>query len=1208
MKRIVTQRMASVAVAAAMALPAMAADQLKPRDLTPVSWLPAPAHAPVEIVRDGQARAVVYVADPKGREPFVPKRRGERAPLLKALIDELVEGVRLGTGATLELVPEPPPGDRPAILIGDCEEARKAGIDATQLPVEGFVVQTAPNRVYLVGSTRPAKGNDGTVWAVADFLERFVGVRWYWPTQYGGRSIPRRAALAVPPAHYHDQPVFGWRTMYQDWYWLQARSFDEQLIPMPPGVLPDQQTLWMGDHFRLMRQANSWPYEQVHHGARVYEFINQVPKTNEAVFVIRGDGSRNFGAICYSAPETLELYVDSLERAWDNKGDARPRVGGITRNSITVWTPMDIGAASLGSACHCAPCRKTLAGDGEVLLMGRFIQRLCEAVKQRWPDKTVIYVPWAIPQCPLELQFPDNLVVSALNLDALGLMHQPPVRRAEEEKLHLWSAKSGRPVHTWIDFASPGDWTYGPVQFPHLVRDFYLQNRRALAGTSVLSYGGACFVTAAPTYYVWNRVLWNPELDVDATLDEMCQRLFGPGAGAARELLRLQCERWQGTALTRPLRVGEHRIPPKLFREIWPPDVVARMKTLRDQALTRINQADDTAARQAFLYWTWAFDTFVEYAGMVESVMALDAGVTPPADVPGVAPARAGNEAAEARFRGGMEQTNIVRISNVRRRDGPAAEQSEVRFDLSWGHTWRAEWTEPAAQNVTGQDLPVESWSAAWVFAKYRLPGQGNQGYAHATLSPDRAQHTVPGVAALDVGLTGGKGMGVFIYRARSGHGPLDLKDVSLRWLHAADGVTDPGTADLKVFALEMVYVPRGSFKVGSGGTEAGSLTDGSRVDGPAVPFVVDANWNGPAAEGTSARRVGKTPGRLWGTREEGIAGIGPEGTLSDGFPTGYDAFYCMRYEVTRGQFADFLNTISSDVFASTTAGDREHAGGHYTAAGRYGLSGVWPNFKPVKSHQACNLLSWWDAARFAAWAGLRPMSELEYEKAGRGPRQPAAGEYAWGTARIAKEEYAVANDGQADERITANYSTTAGNANYDFTMPSSYHAARGGVSVVPGSPMRAGIFATPQSGRLAAGASYWGIMEVSGNVREQVVTVGQLKGRAFQGTHGTGTPEAPEDWPEANYAAGGKEDASGKDDAVGSGLRGGFFGDMPFGLRLSDRSCGNYSPRGGSFSVQSRQDQNGFRAVRTAPEGRPDRRPGKLPTRTRQRSESGER
>ena len=70
--------LAFAALGAAIALPALAGDEPRPRDLAPVTWLEAPVHPPVEIVRDGQARAVVYVVDPKGRAPFVPKRRGQR--------------------------------------------------------------------------------------------------------------------------------------------------------------------------------------------------------------------------------------------------------------------------------------------------------------------------------------------------------------------------------------------------------------------------------------------------------------------------------------------------------------------------------------------------------------------------------------------------------------------------------------------------------------------------------------------------------------------------------------------------------------------------------------------------------------------------------------------------------------------------------------------------------------------------------------------------------------------------------------------------------------------------------------------------------------------------------------------------------------------------------------------------------------------------
>jgi formylglycine-generating enzyme required for sulfatase activity len=934
----------------------------------------------------------------------------------------------------------------------------------------------------------------------------------------------------------------------------------------------------MGDHFQLMRQANCWPYEAVQQGARIFEFMNNSLLTNAALFAIREDGSRNYATFCYSAPELLACYIHNLERVWD-KGGKGAFIGGITRNSVTLWPSMDLGNNSLVSACRCPACREMSARGGDALLMGDFVRRLCEQVKSRWPDKKVIYVPWGIKTCPEELSFPDNLVVNSLDLGTMGLLHQPTIRQEQEGLLRTWAGKTGRPLTMWIDFAGPGDWTFGPVQFPHLVKEFYQSNRNRLDGGLVLSYGAACFVTAAPTYYVWNRALWNPDLDVEATLDEMCKRLFGAGAASARELLRLECDRWQNTALSRPLRISEQRVPPKLFREIWPPDVVARMKTLRDQALEEIDRTGDGAARKAFLYWTWSFNAFVDYAEAINGGTAWEAVAKPsvvPAAVSKTEPVDEANTAAAARFRGGPFETNQAVIANVRLEKGAAEGQGAIQFDLAWGNTWRAAWTEPAARNVTGKDLPVESWSAVWVFAKYRIPGREKDGYFPATLSPERIRHKVPEGTSLDVGLTGAKGAGVFIYRASPGLGALNLKDVGLCWLHGADGVTNPAVADLKVFAIEMVYVPRGAFLAGSGGTEDGTFTDGSWTDGATIPFQVDANWSGPVADGSNARRIGSAPGRLWGISEFGRDTIGPAGALVTGYPTGYEPFYCMRYEVTRGQFTAFLNTMSSEAFASTSAGDSSHAGATYTAVGRYNLLGVWPNFTAAKPYQACNLLSWWDGAKFAAWAGLRPMTELEYEKACRGPRLPVTNEFAWGTSGIAQSEYTAIREGAPDERVAGNEDPTVGNANYDLTLPAYFGGpTRGGVSAIPGSPMRAGIFATPESGRVAAGASYWGIVDLSGNVREQVVTLGNAKGRLFEGSHGAGTLDIPADWPAI----------SGSDLGIGAGYRGGFFGDLPAPLRTSDRSRAVFKDREASFSREARSEANGWRGVRTAPD-----------------------
>ena len=99
-------------------------DPLKPRDLTPVTWLKAPAHAPVELVRDGQAKAVIYVADSKLRQLLAPpKRRNERPTAFSQLLSQLGESVRIATGAELPVVTNAPPAaDQIAIVVGDCAD------------------------------------------------------------------------------------------------------------------------------------------------------------------------------------------------------------------------------------------------------------------------------------------------------------------------------------------------------------------------------------------------------------------------------------------------------------------------------------------------------------------------------------------------------------------------------------------------------------------------------------------------------------------------------------------------------------------------------------------------------------------------------------------------------------------------------------------------------------------------------------------------------------------------------------------------------------------------------------------------------------------------------------------------------------------------------------------------------------------------------
>jgi len=208
--------------------------------------------------------------------------------------------------------------------------------------------------------------------------------------------------------------------------------------------------------------------------------------------------------------------------------------------------------------------------------------------------------------------------------------------------------------------------------------------------------------------------------------------------------------------------------------------------------------------------------------------------------------------------------------------------------------------------------------------------------------------------------------------------------------------------------------------------------------------------------------------------------------------------------------------------------------------------------YSTTKPYVACNWVSWADEAAYKAWAGLRPMTELEFEKACRGPRHPEAGEFAWGTTSGTRAT-GIVDDGAPDERASP------GDANVAWDRL----AADFG-------PLRAGVFATDSMDRVSAGASYWGIMELSGNLSTRVIGVAansagnESRPRNFEGTHGSGTTTQPADWPLSS-------------DAIGVGRRGGRWGTGSDRARVSDRAEA-------SIVDISRRALYGGRGVRSAP------------------------
>ena len=465
-----------------------------------------------------------------------------------------------------------------------------------------------------------------------------------------------------------------------------------------------------------------------------------------------------------------------------------------------------------------------------------------------------------------------------------------------------------------------------------------------------------------------------------------------------------------------------------------------------------------------------------------------------------------------------------------------------VQFDISWENSFRTS-SEP------------NNWDAAWVFVKYRV---GSGAWQHAWMN--NTGHSGTG-ATIDAGLlepgsafdaTTNPALGVFIYRSADGTGTFSITGAQLRWNYGANGVADNDTVDVQVFAIEMVYVPQGNFRVGTGANPAEnhSFTQANSTSVATVPFEITSTP--PTIQGNN---VSSSSSNLGARGEMDLSGTATA-SLASGFPTGFAAFYCQKYEITQQQYVDFLNTLT------TTQAANRYSSSNTT--NRYGITASGGAYSTNKPYVACNFLNWMDGAAYSDWAGLRPMTELEFEKACSGTVAPVAREYAWGTATVAGSAYTLINSEQSDEGIATNYSTTAGNASYD--------PIDGSIN----GPLRVGIFAghASNTGRITAGASYYGIMEMSGNLWERAVTVGNVTGRAFTGVHGNGALSTNGHANQTSWPGLSSGEVTG---ATGSGFRGGSW--------YLDESNMLASARIYAATASPLQYYDyGFRAVRLAP------------------------
>lgn len=312
-----------------------------------------------------------------------------------------------------------------------------------------------------------------------------------------------------------------------------------------------------------------------------------------------------------------------------------------------------------------------------------------------------------------------------------------------------------------------------------------------------------------------------------------------------------------------------------------------------------------------------------------------------------------------------------------------------------------------------------------------------------------------------------------------------------------------------------------------------------------------------PVTVKDTLRGLGARDGSVW------------TGTVPATFPNGYRGFYAMKYELSQDQYVRFLNKLTYRQQNTILDGRLEQLnegdylfGSSASPTLRNGIVvAAKMDNKPAvfackliadgdESNDgrniACNYMNIADMLAYADWAGLRPLTEMEYEKMARPgyPYVPVAREYAWNSTEIQEAADLGSSSGTAGER------PARGNANY-------------GNNVSIGGPVRCGAFAATDptlAKRRNTGAGYSGVMELSGNLAEMYYNVNNINGLKMVAESCSGSTHV-------TSHGDGSLDINGRYDGVKAAsknwqenpvciaLRGGSFADPAERLSVSDRS-----------------------------------------------------
>lgn len=490
---------------------------------------------------------------------------------------EMTNYLSQALGAQVPLVTAPTQG-RYTIFVGTNEWSRAAGLAPESLRRDSFCVKICPDRAFVAGCDDPVHdiarelasgGISGferaTLFGVYGFLDRHVGVRFYFPGELG-TVVPRLESLDLPVSSYSVTPRFSTR----DCYISGAGPY--------PGVDPKDRraTGRAKARYRLLLREET---ERIVccHGQNRFKIAERFSESHPEYFQLRKNGTRCVGTkfkegwmgrqLCHTSKVWDIFRAETIERVRKAKGAGRY---------------VDIMPQDGMSPCWCENCQRTFNTTNFTLSSGYATELIwsntvavAKAVTDAGLEGGVSQMAYGTYRSIPSVDIPENVKV-VLAVGGPWAESHPDIRDKQIDFVRTWAEKLKRPV-SWI-------WTYpmknyGRLQAPDVPQvaprayaKFYTLAEPYIDGSFVESNVGETLVQNYLNFYVFSKFAWDGRIDVEAVLAEHHRLMFGPGAAGMTKFFDALERKWIGE-IALPSLIGETEIGPMLYgpneRDLW---------------------------------------------------------------------------------------------------------------------------------------------------------------------------------------------------------------------------------------------------------------------------------------------------------------------------------------------------------------------------------------------------------------------------------------------------------------------------------------------------------------------------------------------------------------------------------------------------------------------------------------------------------------